>query len=87
MNCSTVMAILIDKRTDAAPKVQKILTENGCIIETRLGLHESVDQCSEEGLILLTLCGSQKEIDELKSKLEAVHRVKVDLMQLSFSEE
>ena len=86
MNCSTIMAILIDKRTDAAPKVQEILTENGCIIETRLGLHESVDQCSEEGLILVTLCGSQDEIDALKTELEAVHRVKVDTMQLSFAD-
>ena len=86
MDCSTIMAILIDKRTDAAPQVQEILTDNGCIIETRLGLHESVDQCSEEGLILLTLCGSQAEIDELQSALEAVHRVKVDTMQLSFAD-
>mgnify|MGYP006270378825 FL=1 len=86
MNCSTIMAVLIDKRTDAAPQVQEILTDNGCIIETRLGLHESVDQCSEEGLILLTLCGSQEEIDELQSELEAVHRVKVDTMQLSFAD-
>ncbi|MGM0502593.1 MAG: hypothetical protein ACQERJ_08670 [Bacillota bacterium] len=85
MDCSTIMAILIDKRTDAAPKVQKILTENGCIIATRLGLHESLDKCSEEGLIILTLSGSQEEIDDLKSELEEVHRVKVDLMQLSFS--
>mgnify|MGYP006270950085 CR=1 FL=1 len=85
MKCSTIMAILVDKRTDAAPKVQEILTENGCIIETRLGLHESVDQCSEEGLILLTLCGSQAEIDELQAELEDLHRVKVDIMQLSFS--
>ena len=86
MDCSTIMAILIDKRTDAPPQVQEILTDNGCIIETRLGLHESVDQCSEEGLILLTLCGSQAEIDELQSALEAVHRVKVDTMQLSFAD-
>ncbi|MGM0369745.1 MAG: hypothetical protein ACQEP9_04950 [Bacillota bacterium] len=86
MNCSTIMAVLVDKRTDAAPRVQEILTDNGCIIETRLGLHESIDQCSEEGLILLTLCGSQAEIEDLQEQLSAIHRVEVDMMQLSFSD-
>ena len=86
MNCSTIMAVLVDKRTDAAPKVQEILTDNGCIIETRLGLHESIDQCSEEGLILLTLSGSQAEIEDLKDQLNSIHRVEVDMMQLSFSD-
>jgi hypothetical protein len=80
------MAVLVDKRTDAAPKVQEILTDNGCIIETRLGLHESIDQCSEEGLILLTLSGSQAEIEDLKDQLNSIHRVEVDMMQLSFSD-
>jgi hypothetical protein len=34
---STIMAVLIDKRTDAAPEVQKVLTDYGCLFLPVLG--------------------------------------------------
>lgn len=85
MDCSTVMAILIDKRTDAAPTVQEILTKNGCIIDARIGLHH-VGDYSEEGLIILNLCGSEEEITKLETELQTVHRVKAEKMKVSFDE-
>ncbi len=43
----SIMAIKISPRNEIAPKVQEILTRNGCIIKTRLGLHEATnDSCS-----------------------------------------
>ncbi len=52
----SIMAIKISPRNEVAPKVQEILTKNGCIIKTRLGLHETTnDSCSKSGLILLEL--------------------------------
>lgn len=88
MNPSTVMAILVDKRTDAAPKVQEILTNYGCLIQTRLGMHEvDATSCSEEGLIIIRLCGEETKLADLKAELEAVHdRVKVERIDLSFGE-
>ncbi len=84
-NCSTIMAVLLDKRTDAAPTVQEILTKHGCIISSRIGLHQ-VTECIEEGLIILHLCGSIEEVDKLEKELSAIHRVKVQKMKISFDD-
>ena len=83
MNDSVIMAILIDKRTDAAPRVQKILTEHGCIIKTRLGMHES-STCADEGMIILDLTADNGEVENLKEELQAVEGVKVKSMVLDF---
>jgi metal-responsive CopG/Arc/MetJ family transcriptional regulator len=87
MEPSTVMAVLIDKRSEAAPQVQELLTEFGCIIETRLGLHElKEDNCLNKGLVLLTLDGEQKEINNLRQRLETIHDgVQTNSMELEFS--
>ena len=84
-NHHTVMAVLLDKRTDAAPNVQEILTKHGCIISSRIGLHQA-DECTEEGLIILHLCGSDQEISKLEEELSTVHRVKVEKMQVKFDD-
>lgn len=81
MNCDTIMAILINKRSEAAPKVQEILTRFGCIIRVRLGVHE-VDACSEEGLVLLQLCGSPEDKEQLVNELKQLKLVRVKKMSL-----
>ena len=85
MKCNMIMAVLIDKRTDVAPKVQKILTEYGCIIDTRLGLHQ-IQDCADEGLIVLHLCGEKEQIEELEKELKALDRVGVNKMKVSFDD-
>ena len=82
---NTIMVILIDKRTDDALKVQEILTENGCIIETRLGMRES-GTCGEEGLIVLKLNGPDEDIAGLKEELGELNRVQVKMMELKFDD-
>lgn len=84
-NCSTIMAVLIDKRTDAAPTVQEILTKYGCIISSRIGLHQT-GECAEEGLIILHLCGEDEKIDKLQQELTEVYRVKVKKMEIRFDD-
>ena len=37
---TTIMAVTIDPRSVHAPQAQTVLTKHGCIIKTRLGLHE-----------------------------------------------
>ncbi|SHH38373.1 hypothetical protein [Thermosipho atlanticus] len=81
----TVMAILIDNREQVAPEVQKILTEFGCYIKTRLGLHEGVPQfCSHSGLIILELVDDEAKHEELCKKLNELKGVKADFMRLKF---
>ncbi|MCF6096148.1 hypothetical protein L1766_03865 [Thermovorax subterraneus] len=84
MDCKTIMAILVDNRTHSAPKVQEILTKYGCNIKVRLGLHE-VDErhCSDEGLIILQLCGSEEDIQNLEKELNSLERVKARRITLS----
>lgn len=82
MNCNTIMAVLINKRSEGAPKVQEILTKFGCIIRLRLGVHE-MEGCREEGLILLQLGGSEEEICQLEKELTAIDLVRVKKMDLN----
>lgn len=78
-----IMAIAINPRTKAAPKVQEILTEYGCIIKTRLGLHEATDTtCSSRGLILLQLRNDDSEVAKLRNALESIEGVTVNTMTI-----
>ncbi|MBD5642835.1 hypothetical protein HYH96_02860 [Clostridium botulinum] len=80
----SIMAIKISPRNEIAPNVQEILTRNGCIIKTRLGLHEATnDSCSKCGLILLELLNSKKEdIENLSKDLTSLDGVSVKLLEI-----
>ena len=79
-----VMIILIGNRIDAAEKVQKLLTAWGCLIKTRLGVHDGVlDDCSERGLLILELVGEEDKIAELERKLSLVKGVTSRLVSLA----
>lgn len=80
---STIMGITIDPRSLHAPQVQTVLTKHGCIIKTRLGLHEvGGDSCSETGLIILHIHSSLDEVKVLEKELLDVEGVKVKYMCL-----
>lgn len=50
----TILGVHVAQRTRHTAKVQKILSDYGCSIRTRLGLHEAgAGFCSPNGLILL----------------------------------
>jgi hypothetical protein len=68
-----VVALLISTRNETAVNVQKILTGWGCLIKTRLGIHDGVlDNCSQTGLVLLEMVGADDKIDEFVRKLNLV---------------
>lgn len=78
-----VMGISINLRTAHAPSVQEVLTKYGCLIKTRLGLHETDEKsCSEQGIVLLQLRGDDSEIEALKNELSAIQGVKVNTMTI-----
>lgn len=83
----SVLIILISKRKDAAVKVQQILTAWGCIIKTRLGLHDSIlENCNEVGLLILELYGEDAQKQELARKVELIEGVSSKLVELSVEE-
>lgn len=76
-----IMGIHIDDRVKKATDVQELLTEYGCNIKTRIGLHEVTGSfCAGYGLILLELVGGKTTADELAGKLNALQGVEVKLM-------
>jgi len=80
----SILLILIGKRKDDAVKVQQILTAWGCIIKTRLGIHDGVlENCSDEGLLILELYGSDEEKQELTRKVALIPGVSSKLVELS----
>ncbi len=79
---------MVSNRKDSAEKVQKLLTGWGCLIKMRLGLHDNVlDNCSDEGLIILELVGETEKHEELSRKLNVLPGVQSKFMTLSLEEE
>ncbi|MFO7626834.1 MAG: hypothetical protein R6V62_06230 [Candidatus Fermentibacteraceae bacterium] len=79
----TVVAILVSHRNQAAANVQKVLTGWGCMIKTRLGIHEGIlDDCSEKGLIILDLVGEEEKKEELVRKLNTLSGVSAKRVDL-----
>ena len=51
--------------------IQKIFTEYGCHIRTRLGLHDVADDvCSPQGLILVEFIGGEALAGEMIAKIK-----------------
>jgi hypothetical protein len=79
-----VLLVLVSLRKESAVKVQQILTEWGCFIKTRLGLHEGVlEDCTESGLLFLELVGDETKHQELARKLNLLKNVEAKLVTLS----
>ncbi|MGE3062364.1 MAG: hypothetical protein AB7T10_01865 [bacterium] len=78
-----VILILVNNRSKSAVAMQKLLTEFGCIIKTRLGVHDGVENvCSECGLVMVELSGEDKEAKLLHDKLIAIKGVTAKLVSL-----
>ncbi len=76
-----IFGVHVTNRSAQVPPVQKLLSEYGGNIKTRLGLHH-VDEngCSPRGLILLEMYGDLAACRQLKSKLGAMEGVDVQEM-------
>ncbi len=84
MNDHILLGIHITNRIKKAGDVQKLLTEYGCNIKTRLGLHDVHDNyCSPAGLIVLELYGDLAKCNELEHRLTGIEGVEVRKMVFS----
>ncbi len=76
-----ILGIHITDRVKHASEVQKVFTEYGCNIKTRLGLHEASEKaCSPNGLVLLELFGDDAVCNEMAAKLSRIEGVDVQKM-------
>lgn len=78
-----IVAIIVDHRNETAVNVQKVLTGWGCMIKTRLGLHEGVlDDCTQTGLIILEMIGEAEKIDEFVRKINVLKGASAERLTL-----
>ena len=71
-----LVAIKMENRQKTAVEVQDILTENGCLIKVRLGLHDiGSEVCSASGLILLQVSPSDPQVEEMLKQLNSIDEV------------
>ena len=79
-----IMAVHVTDRLTKAQQVQALLTEYGCSIKTRLGLHEtSPDACSPNGILILELVGGAQVCDELLTKLNTIGGIEAKTVTFS----
>jgi hypothetical protein len=64
---SAIIGIQISNRIEEATKLQEILTNYGCLIKTRIGLHDMGEyKCLNYGIVLIQVVDRISEIyDEL----------------------
>lgn len=68
-----VLGVQVTNRVEKILDVQKILTEYGCNIRTRLGLHEvSKKACSPVGLLIVDTFGEETDVLAMEKKLEKI---------------
>jgi len=76
-----IYGIHLTNRATQAGRVQQLLTEYGCNIKTRIGLHHVEDNvCSPRGLILLEMAGDDDICRQLAEKLKELEGVDVKEM-------
>ncbi|WP_005032591.1 hypothetical protein [Holophaga foetida] len=81
-----ILGIHVTDRLHKANDLQKVLTEFGANIKTRLGLHETGEGYSSPGgIVLLELVGSMEELVTLRAKLQGI--VGLEIQQMLFSHE
>lgn len=76
-----ILGIHVTNRLKNAASVQKVFTEYGCNIKTRIGLHDVDDNvCSPSGVVLIEFFGADDEATAMMAKLNAVEGVQVQKM-------
>ena len=69
----TILGVHVAQRTKHTAKVQKILSDYGCSIRTRIGLHDAGGGfCSPNGLILLEVVDGASALAAALAKVPGV---------------
>lgn len=83
MDNHIILGVHITNRVKKAPEVQKLLTQYGCNIKTRIGLHDvGPNYCSPSGLLILEMFGDEATCKELAQELQAIEGI--DVQQMTF---
>ncbi len=76
-----ILGVFISDRVKEAAEVQNMLTKYGCIIKSRIGLHDvDENKCSQNGIIILQLAGDKNEWVKLEEELKSIAGVEIKNM-------
>ena len=79
-----ILGIHVTDRVRHAAEVQKVFTDYGASIKTRLGLHEvGGDGCAAGGVVILELIGGDAVRAGMVAKLTAIEGIEVKEMVFS----
>ena len=86
MNRHVIYGVHVQNRGENAVRVQQLLTEYGCYVKTRLGLHD-VDEtfCATGGIVLLEMYGDIEKCEALRDKLNSLDGIEVQEMIFELS--
>ena len=74
---TAIIGISVDNRTNDSIKLQEILTKYGCLIKTRIGLHDMGEyKCLNYGIVLIEVVDKINEIYDELSKYWKVQIMK-----------
>ena len=78
-----IIGIRLLSRSKNVNVFQNILSEFGCYIKTRIGLHHlNQGFCSDDGVILLEFTGNNEVLQKMKSKFNSINDVKLSVMDI-----
>ena len=74
VQASLIIGVNVPSFSKNSGEIQKVFSEYGCSIRTRLGLHDVAEGvCSPNGVILVEFIGGEKMADEMIAKLMAAN--------------
>jgi hypothetical protein len=82
MNFNSLLVLRINDREDTALKIQQVLTNHGCKIMTRLGLHDHGENgvCSPCGTMVLHLSCTKEECRAVEADLVKIEGVRAQFV-------
>lgn len=81
MAYTTILGVLLRKRTITSTAFQEVLSKHGCNIKTRIGIHNANNNvCSPEGVILLDVIGEEADIQNIENDLKSIDGAEVQKM-------
>ena len=78
---TTILGIKLFERVTTAADFQKILSEYGCFIKTRIGLHSvSHGICAQNGIVLIEFIGNDETLAEFEKALNSLGKIEIQKM-------
>jgi len=81
MDKHIIYGVHVTNRVAKAPDIQRLFSEYGCNIKTRIGLHDvSEAVCSPSGIVLVEFIGANADAEAMASRIKTIDGVEVQTM-------